>query len=82
MNNKDEGSNENSINNIDMMTITVTTVMATVIIIQYLSILWLKSWMAKYKTGKNIRKMTLMHINKQGSNINQTQDGTKVKSCI
>jgi hypothetical protein len=31
MNNNDEGSNENSINNIDIMTITITTV----IIIQY-----------------------------------------------
>jgi len=36
MNNHDDGNSENNTNNIDIMTITITTVMEMVIIIQYL----------------------------------------------
>jgi hypothetical protein len=38
--------------------------------------------MAKYKIGKNIRKMTLIHINKQKSNMNKTQDEQKQNLAI
>jgi len=37
--------------------------------------------MAKYKIGKNIRKMTIINTNKQKSNMSKTQDGTKAESC-
>ena len=81
MNNHDGGNNENNTNNIDIMTIAVSTVMAMVII-QYLFVCMLTQELnGQVQNRQEDKKMTLIHIKKQRSNMNKTQDGTKAKSC-